>query len=189
MKIDITKIDGYRENMSAEEKLELLLNYEVPDPDYSGYVKKSVFDKTASELADTKKKLKEKMTEEEIKEAERLAAQQALQAELEALRKEKTISENKAKFLSLGYDEKLAAETAKALVEGDMEKVFANQQIHIENVRKAERAAALANDPKPPAGNSGKGLTKEQFAKMPLQEKQKLYESNPELYKTFYEEG
>jgi hypothetical protein len=35
-----------------------------------------------------------------------------------------------------------------------MAKVFANQKIHIENVKKAERAAALAGDPKPPAGQS-----------------------------------
>ena len=60
MKIDITKIEGYRDDMTVEEKLELVLGYEIPEPDYSGYVKKSVFDKTASELADVKKQLKAK---------------------------------------------------------------------------------------------------------------------------------
>ncbi len=42
MKIDITKIEGYRDGMTAEEKLTLLGEYEIPDPDYSGYVKKDV---------------------------------------------------------------------------------------------------------------------------------------------------
>jgi hypothetical protein len=38
-----------------------------------------------------------------------------------------------------------------------MTKVFANQKAHIDNVKKAERAAALADDPKPPAGNPSTG--------------------------------
>lgn len=39
MKLDLTKIEGY-ENMTPEEKLKALEGYDVPDPDYSGYVKK-----------------------------------------------------------------------------------------------------------------------------------------------------
>ena len=56
----------------------------------------------------------------------------------------------------------------KALVT-DMEKVFANQAKHIENVRKAERMATLAAEPKPPwAGTPGGTveITKEQFDAM-----------------------
>lgn len=156
--MDITKIEGYAETMTAEEKLALLAKYETPSPDYTGWIKKDSFDKTASELAEARKQLKAKMTEDERKEAERAASEAATKAELEALRKEKAVSESKAQFLALGYEEKLAAETAKALAGGDMEKVFANQKVHIENVRKIERAAALAGDPKPPAGG-GKAPT------------------------------
>ena len=64
------------------------------------------------------------MSEDEQKEAERIAADAAIKAELDALRKETATSKNKAKFLGLGYDEKLAAETATALADGDMDKVF-----------------------------------------------------------------
>ena len=188
MKIDITKIEGYREDMTADEKLELLLNYEVPAPDYSGYVKKSVFDKTASELADAKKKLKEKMTEEEVKEAEMLAEQQALKEELENLRRDKALSEHMAKLLELGYAADLAADTARALVEGDMSKVFENQQKHIENVKKAERAAALGGTPAPPAGSGiHTTITKEQFDVMGYSERLKLFNEQPETYKKFTE--
>jgi hypothetical protein len=42
-KIDVTKIEGYAD-MTPEEKLKALEGYDVPDPDYSGYVKKDVFD-------------------------------------------------------------------------------------------------------------------------------------------------
>ena len=45
-KIDISKIEGYAD-MSAEEKLAALEGLEIPEPDYSGFVRKEVFDKTA----------------------------------------------------------------------------------------------------------------------------------------------
>lgn len=66
-KIDITKLDGYREDMTVEEKLELLNNYEIPEPSKEGLIDKALFDKTSSELALAKKQLKEKLTDEEKK--------------------------------------------------------------------------------------------------------------------------
>ena len=186
MAFDFTKLDGYKPEMSPEEKLALLDKYEPDKPDLTGYIQKSTFDKTASELAEAKRQLKARMSEDEQKEAERIAADAAIKAELDALRKETATSKNKAKFLGLGYDEKLAAETATALADGDMDKVFANQQIHIENVKKAERAASLAGDQKPPAGGGGAtGTTKEQFDAMGYSERLKLHNEQPELYKQF----
>jgi hypothetical protein len=188
MAFDFTKLDGYRPDMSPEEKLALLDKYEPPAPDYTGYIKKDAFDRTASELAEAKRQLKAKQTEEERKEAERLEAEAAMKAELEALRREKIIYESKARFLGLGYDETLATETAKALADGDMDKVFANQQIHIENVKRAERAASLAGDPKPPAGGGGGAeITKEQFDAMGYSDRLKLFNEQPEIYKKFTE--
>lgn len=183
MKLDVTKIPNF--DSLPEDVKTALENYkiETPEPDFTGYIPKAQFDKTASELADVKKQLKARMTEDEQKEAERLAAEQALKEEVETLRKAQTFSENKARFLGLGYDEKLALETAQALVDGDMDKVFANQQIHIENVKKAERAAGIANDPTPPAGGSGEAeITKEHFDKMGYTERLKLFNEQPEVY-------
>ena len=68
-KIDVSTIEGFA-NMTAEQKAEALANYEFPDPDYTGYVKKDVFDKTASELASWKKKHNELLSEEERKKLE-----------------------------------------------------------------------------------------------------------------------
>ena len=58
MKIKIEDLQGYTEEMSDTDKLNLLLNYDIPDPDYSGYVKKEVFDNTARDLSEYKKKCK-----------------------------------------------------------------------------------------------------------------------------------
>ena len=188
MKIDITKLEGYRADMTAEEKLALIEKYEIPEPNYSGYVKKEIFDKKATEAAEWKRKHDSLLSEDERKEAQRLEAEAAIKAELEALKREKAIAENKARFLSLGYDEKLASETAIALADGDMEKVFANQAKHIENVRKAERMAILAAEPKPSAGRPTQDMTKEQFSKLSLAEKQRIAKENPDIYKMFYTE-
>ena len=78
MKIDVTKIEGYAE-MSAEEKLKALEEFDMPDPDYSGYVKKDLYDKTASELAAKKKELKDKLSDDEREKLERDQKTQELQ--------------------------------------------------------------------------------------------------------------
>ena len=189
MAFDFTKLTGYREDMTADEKLALLEAYEPPVPDDSEAKKwKAQFDKTASELAAANKALKAKMTEDEAKEAARLEAEKAIKDELDALRKENAVTKNKADFLGLGYDDALATETAKALADGNMVKVFENQKKHIENVKKAERAVALAGDPKPPAGGGGATeITKEQFNEMGYSERLKLHNEQPELFKQFTE--
>ena len=112
--IDTTQIEGY-DTMTAEEKVAALEAFSMPDPDYSGYVKKDVFDKTASELAQKKKDLQARMTEEEKAKAENEALLQQYKEEAETLKKEKTISENKAKLIAIGYDDSLATETATAM--------------------------------------------------------------------------
>lgn len=181
--IDTSKIEGY-ENMTTEEKVKALEAYSIADPDYSGYVKKDLFDKTASELAQTKKDLKARMTEEEIAKAEHEAELKKYKEQAESLQREKNISENKAKFLSLGYDDTLAGETAEALENGDFATVFKNQQVVIENVKKIAKGEAMASTT-PPAGKAGDGtktISKEQFNKMSYAEMAELYQTNPDLY-------
>ena len=155
MAFDFTQIDGYKPEMTADEKLALLDKYEAPKPDLTGFIAKGTFDKTASDLAEAKRQLKAKQTEDEQKEAARLEAEKTIKDELDALRRENVTTKNKARFLALGYDEKLATDAATALADGDTDKAFTIQQTFIENVKKAERAAALAGDIKPPAGSGG----------------------------------
>ena len=183
-KIDITKLSGYKEDMTPEEKVQLLSNYEVPEPvDTSGLISKSNFDKVASELAEAKRQLKAKMTEAEQQEAERATHEAEIAAELETLRKDKAMSENKSKFLGLGYSEKLAIDAAKALSENDMEKLFSVQKSYLEEREKAIKADLLNGTPKPDSNPKGaKTITKEQFAAMGYRERADLYSENKQLY-------
>ena len=133
-KIDISKIDGYAD-MTPEQKIAALEAFETEDPDYSGYVKKDIFDKTASELAAKKKELNEKLTEDEQKKQKEQEEREELQSKYDKLLRESEVSRFKAKLLGMGYEEKLADATAEAMADGDTEKVFANQKKHLENAR------------------------------------------------------
>ena len=151
-KIDISTIEGY-EAMTPEQKLAALESLEIPEPDYSGYVKKELFDKASSEIAGYKKQIFESMTAEEAAKAEADEKMAAIQAELEQLRQDKVIQEYTAQFLSIGYDKELASETAVALQKGDMNTVFLNQTKFATLREKALKAELMKNTPKPPAGN------------------------------------
>ncbi len=187
-KIDVTKIEGYA-NMTAEEKLKALEAYDVPDPDYSGYVKKDLFDQTASELAAKKKELREKMSEDEAAKQKEQEDRETMQKELAALRRENSVSKNKAKLVALGYDEALAEDTAEAMADGKMDKVFANQQKHLEAYGKKVRAEALKDTPKPTPDGDSKTMTLDKLRKMSPQERYEFSVAHPEEYKSLYGEG
>lgn len=184
-KIDLSKIVGY-EKMTLEEKLKILEEYEIDEPDYSGYVKKEIFDKTASELANKKKELKEKMTEDERAKQKEQEERELLQTNYEKLLRETNISKNKAKLLALGYDETLAEETAEAMIDGNSEKVFENQKKHIASVEKKVKAEALKNTPKPNPDGNNENMTLEQLRKLSPQERYEFSKNYPEEYKTLY---
>ena len=181
--IDTSKIEGYEE-MTPEDKVKALESFNLPDPDYSGYIKKDTFDKTASELAQVKKDLKARMTEEEVKAQAAAEELEKYKTEAEALRREKNIANNKAQFISAGFDEALAQETAEALENGDFATVFKNQKTVIENVKKIAKGEAMAQTPTPAgkADEGGKTITKEQFNSMSMAERTELYKTNRELY-------
>ena len=186
-KVDITKIEGY-EGMTPEEKIKALEAYEIEDvqPDYSGYVKKDVFDKTASELAGVKKQLKEKMTDDEAAKQKEQEEREVLQSKYEKLLHDSEVSKNKAKLLALGYEEKLADDTAEAMVTGDLEKVMANQKKHLEAVEKKVRAEALKDTPKPTGDGDSKTMTLEKLRGMTPSERYTYSQEHPEEYKELY---
>ena len=151
MKFDTSTIDGF-ENMSDADKVTALLGVDLPDPvDTKNLVKKEDFDKVMSEASSYKKQLKEKMTAEETAAAEAKAAQEKLQNDYNALLKENTISKNVAKYIALGYDEKLAKSTAEALYDGDMETVFANAAKANQALADKLKADLMRNSPRPAA--------------------------------------
>lgn len=177
MKIDI---ENYAE-MSPEEKIAAL------EANFASVAQhKANADKAASEAAEYKKKLRERMSEDEAKAAKAAEEHEALMAELESLRTEKMVAGYVNSYLKMGYDEKLAMSTAEALVKGDMDTVFKNQKIHADNREKTLRAELLKNTPPPAPGKTDTGMTKEKFSKMTLLEQQKFATENPEQYKEIY---
>lgn len=95
MSFDWTKIAGYREDMTADEKFALLDTQEEemqppaePKPEQQPHAKPSPymiskvqFDKVASEPVKVKKELRARMTAEEQKEADRIASDEAMRLE------------------------------------------------------------------------------------------------------------
>lgn len=184
-KIDVTLIEGYAE-MSTEDKLKALEGLDLPDPDYSGYVKKDLFDKTASELSEKKKQLRDKMSEDEQKALKDKEEREELQLKYDKLLRESEVSKNKAKLIGLGYEEALADETAIAMVDGDLTKVFDNQKKHLDSVEKRVRAEALKDTPKPTPDGDSKTMTLEKLRKMSPNERHAFYTEHPEQYKELY---
>lgn len=156
-KIDTSKIAGYAE-MTVEQKLAAMEAFEYDDN--AGTVAKLTDDlKTAQkDAADWKKKHDDRLTDDERNRIAAEEAQKAMKDELETLRRDKTVSGYKAKFLAQGYDEKLAGDTAEALADGNMEKVFSNQQKF--NLAREEKWKNdnLGGTPRPPAGTGGEGI-------------------------------
>ena len=180
-KINTGAIEGY-EAMSAEEKLAALEALDIPDVEKI----KSALDKATSEAAGYKKQLRERMTEDEARAAKDAEEMDEIRKELEQLRAEKVVDQNTAKFLGLGYDEKLARETAKAMADGDTELVFKNHAKFIADREKALKAEILKSTPTPPAGEGAEKITREDIQKMSLSDKQKFARENPELFNEFF---
>lgn len=179
--------DAYKEGMSVEEINVALEGIDLPTDNSAEIDRlKAALSKSNSEAADWKKQLREKMSAEEIKAKEDAEKWDELIKERDALLREKTIAGHKANYLALGYEEKLATETAEAMANGELDKVFANQKKHIEAVEKKIRADVLKATPSPEGGKGSETMTKEKFSKMSIAEQHKYSVEHPEEYKKLY---
>jgi len=183
--IDTSTIEGFAA-MTAEQKVEALLKAEIPEAvDLSQYVAKKTFDEKATEAANLSKQLKAKMTDDEAAKAQAEADRKALEDKYTELLRKSTIAEHTARYIAMpGYDEKLARETAEALFDGDMERVFANQQKANVAYEKKLRADLVKQDPKPDGaggGDSGKDDAVEFAKKLGKQRADALKNANEGL--------
>lgn len=118
---------------------------------------KAALSKANSEAADYKKQLRTKQTDDEAAAAAQKEEHDRLVQENADLKRSMALSERKAKLLAMGYDENLADETAAAMVDGDMDKVMANQSKYLEVQKKNIQADAMRKTPRPSAGDDGNG--------------------------------
>ncbi len=119
---------------------------------------KAALSKANSEAADYKKQLRTKQTDDEAAAAAQKEEHDNLVQENADLKRSIALSERKAKLLAMGYDESLATETATAMVDGDMDKVLANQNKYLEVQRKAIQADMMKKTPRPAAGSETGGV-------------------------------
>ena len=187
-KIDLTTITGY-EAMTPEQKIAALEGFdfdmsEIDSLRETAKNQKSLIDKYTGEIGQLKKQQNAKLTEEERKSKEYEDALKDMQTKYEELRKSNTIAEYMSKYLSLGFEKDLARETAEAMADGDMNKVFENLEKHKTEEEKKAKAEAARSMPKP----SGKGQptvykTRDEIMKIkdPI-ERQEAIAANIELF-------
>ena len=179
--------DAYKEGMSADDIEKALENIELPEDKTVEVDRlKAALSKSNSEAADYRKQLREKMTTEEAKAREEADKMADLQNKYDTLLRESTVSKNKARLLSLGYEDELATEVAEAMVAGDTDKVFAAQKKHLDSVEKKIREDVLKNTPKPTGGSGKVTVTKEKLREMSAQERYNFSVQHPEEYKSLY---
>ena len=177
--------DKYKDGMTVEE----LLSAEITVPDSADEIArlKRALDKSNSEAAETKRKLREKMSAEEAKAQADAEELEKILNENKALKRERDVSKHNARFVAMGYDAALAAETAEAIVDGDTDKVLANQQKHLETFEKRIRAEALKDTPRPTEDSTDKVVTREALMKMSPAERLAYSQKNPDAYRQAYE--
>lgn len=111
--------------------------------------KSSALDKTSSELAETKKQLKGKMSQDEAEKAAREEEYNQLVQERDALKKENQLTKFKAKYLSLGYDETAADKAANAQYSGDSDALFTIMGEQNKKLETKLKADLLKETPRP----------------------------------------
>ncbi len=132
---------------------------EKPNPEIEKL--KAALNKACSEASEYKKALREKQTEAERAEAERLEAEKAKDARLAELERTVAITDYTNKCLALDFDAELAAQTAIALADGNMESVFDCLKSFVEATKTRLTNEALNKQPTlsagvPPTTNSTK---------------------------------
>ena len=191
MKIDVAQITDY-DSLSLEEKVAALENFEYDD--HSEAVEslgkyKDATDKATKEAAEYKKQLKALQDQQKTGNTKADATIAQLQEQVAELTRQNTISSYTAQFVALGYDAELAKDTAIATADGDVAKVFENQQKFLEQHDKDVKATILKQTPGPAKGGTGKqapAMTLEKFRKLSQAERMKFAAEFPEEYAKLY---
>lgn len=149
-KIDVSRIENF-DTMSNEDKLKALLDYEyeAPKQDESAELTRvrAALNKASGEAAEYKRALREKQSEAERAEADRLERENALQEELKAYRVKERVSTYKAQLMAVGYDATTAEVMANALPEGVSDEFFATQKNFLDGQRQKIMTESINKQP------------------------------------------
>lgn len=140
--IDWSTIEGFNEEMTAEERLQLFINSPAQeDPELVT---------ARSRIAELQADIAKRMTDDERK----AAAQAEIMEELKTLRRKDAISGHKMSFMAQGYGEELATKAATAMHDGNHAELFKIMQKFQEDTVKQAKEQALAGTPRPPISDS-----------------------------------
>lgn len=157
---------AYKEGMTVEEIELALADIVLPSSDEETQKLRNALTKANSEAAKLKKELRSKTSDQEMKELESQSQLEELKEKYDALLKETTLAKNKANLIALGYEEKLAEDTAKAMLDGDTSKLFANQKKFKDAIEKQVKDDLMKGTPEPTGGNGNTKLTKDDILNM-----------------------
>ena len=140
--------DAYVEGMSAEDIVKALESVNLPK-DRSDEVErmKKAYDKVASEVADYKKQLKAKMSEEEKRTAEEAERIQKIEQENADLKKQVAISNLTSKFVASGLDKETAIKCAEASCTGDIDTIINSYNAKLSDVKEKAKAELISESP------------------------------------------
>lgn len=153
-KFDTSAIEGY-ENMSPEDKIKTLENFEFDDHSEEIERLKSSVSKANSEAAEWKKKHNSQLSDDERAKAESEARVRELEAKVQEFEARERMSGYKADFIGLGINPDLAAQTAEALTKGDTKTLFVNLKKALTE-HDAKFKSELMGDITPPPAGTGK---------------------------------
>ena len=132
-----------------------------------------------------KKELAARMTEEEKRAAETKELIEQLKADNAALKRSQALAEHKAGLVGIGFEGDLAEKAANAFFDNDFTAFAGHLKDFITAHDKAMVAEGIKNTPRPGVGGVGaQAITQEQFDKMGYSERLKVFNEQPELYKT-----
>lgn len=114
---------------------------------------KNALDKALKEKAEITKQYRATLSANEQAEIAQKEQREAEQAEVQELRQWKATVEATKRYKALEMDDQLAEETAKAEIEGDMDKVTENFSKHIKAIKSAAYQQLLAERPDIKAGS------------------------------------
>lgn len=153
--VEGVKEEGSSEKPSYEELLEKLAQSETKATQAAAEAEKwkAANDKSSSEAANYKKQLTAKMTAQEQFDAAKKEAEEAKDKKFAEMEEKLATIEATKRYMVLEMGEKMAEETAKAEISGDMDTVVSNIAKHIKAIKDTAYQQALKDRPDVKGGN------------------------------------
>lgn len=173
---------SYKENATAEEILAAFEDIEPADSfvqrkDYDAM--KDAFDKASSDVTKYKKEARDLR-------AAAKAEPSPIEIELAELKQQLQVRNFAESLMDKGFVKADATAMAESIYDADSDHVafFDTLGKHIDSVRKTSEKQAMIDTPAPSGGSEGNSrTTPEQFKAMSVQDKQALFNSNPDAFR------